>query len=102
MLSKVQIGHGVAGAGPDQGSRDRPATNHRSGPPTRRRRGYHDERHSRGPICCLRFRSDMESLGPVRIKEVETAQQQIIALVRQLEGEGVITMKGTVGDQYVV
>ncbi len=41
-------------------------------------------------------------MGPVRIKEVEAAQQQIIALVRQLEGEGVITMKGTVGEQYVV
>ena len=48
------------------------------------------------------LKEDMESLGPVRIKEVETAQQQIIALVRQLEDEGVITMKGTVGDQYVV
>jgi len=48
------------------------------------------------------MKEEMESLGPVRIKEVETAQQQIIALVRQLEGEGVITMKGTVGEQYVV
>ena len=48
------------------------------------------------------LKEDMEALGPVRIKEVETAQQQIIALVRQLESEGVITMKATVGDQYVV
>jgi flagellar motor switch protein FliG len=48
------------------------------------------------------MKEEMESMGPVRIKEVETAQQQIIALVRQLEGEGVITMKGTVGEQYVV
>jgi flagellar motor switch protein FliG len=45
---------------------------------------------------------DMEALGPVRIKEVEAAQQQIIAIVRQLESEGVITLKGTVGEQYVV
>jgi flagellar motor switch protein FliG len=44
----------------------------------------------------------MEGLGPVRIKEVETAQQQIIAIVRQLETEGVVTLKGTVGEQYVV
>jgi flagellar motor switch protein FliG len=44
----------------------------------------------------------MESLGPVKIKEVEAAQQQIIAVVRQLETEGVISMKGSGGEQYVV
>lgn len=48
------------------------------------------------------LKEDMEALGPVRIKEVEGAQQQIIALVRQLENEGVITLKGAVGEQYVV
>jgi flagellar motor switch protein FliG len=48
------------------------------------------------------MKEEMESMGPVRIKEVEAAQQQIIALVRQLEAEGVVTMKGTVGEQYVV
>lgn len=48
------------------------------------------------------LKDEMEALGPVRIKDVETAQQQIIALVRQLEAEGVVTMKGTVGEQYVV
>jgi flagellar motor switch protein FliG len=48
------------------------------------------------------LKEDIDSLGPVRIKEVEAAQQQIIAMVRQLEGEGVITLKGAVGEQYVV
>ncbi len=48
------------------------------------------------------MKEEMESMGPIRIKEVETAQQTIIALVRQLEAEGVVTMKGTVGEQYVV
>jgi len=48
------------------------------------------------------MREDMDALGPVKIKEVEGAQQQIIAVVRQLEGEGVISLKGTVGEQYVV
>jgi flagellar motor switch protein FliG len=48
------------------------------------------------------LREDMESLGPVKIKEVEAAQQQIIAVVRQLETEGAISLKGTVGEQYVV
>jgi flagellar motor switch protein FliG len=48
------------------------------------------------------MKEEMESMGPVRIKDVEAAQQTIISMVRQLEGEGVITMKGTVGEQYVV
>ncbi len=48
------------------------------------------------------MREDMDALGPVKIKEVEAAQQQIIAIVRQLESEGVVSLKGTVGEQYVV
>jgi len=48
------------------------------------------------------LKDDMEAMGPIRIKEVEAAQQQIIATVRQLEAEGVVNLKGTVGEQYVV
>ncbi len=48
------------------------------------------------------LREDMEALGPIKIKEVEAAQQQIIAVVRQLEQEGVISLKGSTGEQYVV
>ena len=48
------------------------------------------------------LREDMDALGPVKIKDVEAAQQQIIAVVRQLESEGVLSLKGTVGEQYVV
>lgn len=48
------------------------------------------------------MKEDMDALGPIKIKEVESAQQQIIAIVRQLENEGVISMKGAGGDQYVV
>ncbi len=48
------------------------------------------------------LREDMDALGPVKIKEVEAAQQQIIAVVRQLESEGIINLKGAVGEQYVV
>ncbi len=48
------------------------------------------------------LREDMEALGPVKIKEVEAAQQQIISIVRQLEAEGVLSLKGAVGEQYVV
>jgi len=48
------------------------------------------------------LKEDMEALGQVKIKEVEAAQQQIIAVVRQLEAEGTISLKGAVGEQYVV
>ncbi len=48
------------------------------------------------------LKEDMEALGPIKIKEVEAAQQQIIAIVRQLESEGVLSLKGAVGEQYVV
>ena len=48
------------------------------------------------------LKEDMDALGPIKIKEVEAAQQQIIAVIRQLEAEGTISLKGAVGEQYVV
>jgi flagellar motor switch protein FliG len=48
------------------------------------------------------LKEDMDVMGAVKIKEVESAQQQIIAIVRQLESEGALSLKGTVGEQYVV
>ena len=48
------------------------------------------------------LREDMEAMGPVKIKDVEAAQQQVIAIIRQLEAEGVLSIRGTVGEQYVV
>ena len=48
------------------------------------------------------LREDMDALGPTKIKEVEGAQQQIIAVVRQLESDGTISLKGAAGEQYVV
>ena len=48
------------------------------------------------------MKEDMDAMGPVKIKDVEAAQQQIIAVVRQLEAEGVISLRGAVGEQYVV
>jgi flagellar motor switch protein FliG len=48
------------------------------------------------------LREDMDAVGPIKIKEVEAAQQQIIAVVRQLENEGTISLKGSTGEQYVV
>ncbi len=47
------------------------------------------------------LKEDIEALGPVKIREVEGAQQQIISVVRQLDSEGVVSLKATVGEQYV-
>ena len=48
------------------------------------------------------LKEEIESLGPVKIRDVEAAQQEIIAVVRQLDTEGVLSAKATVGEQYVV
>jgi flagellar motor switch protein FliG len=48
------------------------------------------------------LREDIDALGPIKIREVESAQQQIISMVRQLEEQGVVSLKGSVGEQYVV
>jgi flagellar motor switch protein FliG len=48
------------------------------------------------------LKEDMDMLGPVKIREVEAAQQEIIKIVRDLEAEGVLDLKGTVGEQFVV
>jgi flagellar motor switch protein FliG len=47
------------------------------------------------------LREDMEALGPVKIKEVEAAQQQIITIARQLEKEGRLSLSGSSEGQYV-
>jgi len=48
------------------------------------------------------LKEDMEALGPVKIREVEAAQQEIIEVVRTLESEGALSLQGAVGEQYVV
>ncbi len=48
------------------------------------------------------MREDMDAAGPVKIRDVEGAQQQILAVVGQLENEGAVSLKGGGGDQYVV
>ena len=45
------------------------------------------------------LKEDIEVIGAVKIREVETAQQQIIALVREMGREGTITLQQS---QYVV
>ena len=45
---------------------------------------------------------DMDALGPIKIRDVETAQQGIIAVVRQLEDEGIVSLRGNGGDEQFV
>ena len=44
---------------------------------------------------------DISSLGPVKLKDVDAAQQQVIATARDLEKEGVISLSASASDQYV-
>jgi flagellar motor switch protein FliG len=48
------------------------------------------------------LKEDIESLGPVRNKDVLKAQAEIVAIARQLESDGKIVLKGEANDEYVV
>ncbi len=48
------------------------------------------------------MKEEMEYLGPIRVKDVEKAQHEVVEIVRGLEEEGVITIGGAGGDEYVV
>lgn len=48
------------------------------------------------------IREDMDAMGPIRIKDVEAAQQEILGAIRILETEGVLSLKGGGEEQYVV
>jgi flagellar motor switch protein FliG len=47
------------------------------------------------------MKEEMEFMGPVKLKDVEKAQHEIVEIVRQLEEEGVISIGGGGGDDYV-
>lgn len=47
------------------------------------------------------LKEDMEATGPVKIRDVEAAQKQVLAVVHQLESEGTLSLRGGAGDQYV-
>lgn len=47
------------------------------------------------------LREDMEVMGPVKVKDVEASQQQIVSIVRKLDEDGIISLKGGGGDEYV-
>ncbi len=48
------------------------------------------------------LKEEMEYLGPIRVKDVEKSQHEIVEIVRGLEEEGVIVIGGAGGDEYVV
>lgn len=47
------------------------------------------------------IREDLEIMGPVKLSDVETAQQDIVKQVRRLEAEGRIVIAGSGGDILV-
>lgn len=48
------------------------------------------------------IREDMEFMGPVRVSEVEAAQQRIVDIVRRLEESGDVIVSGRGGDSEMV
>ena len=48
------------------------------------------------------IREDMDFMGPVRMKDVEEAQQKIVAVIRKLEDAGEIVISRGGGDDIVV
>lgn len=47
------------------------------------------------------LKEDMDVLGPVKVRDVEASQQQIVAVIRKLDEDGIINLKGGGGDEYV-
>ena len=48
------------------------------------------------------IREDIEFMGPVRLKDVEEAQQKIVNVIRKLEDAGEIIISRGGGDEIVV
>ncbi|HLP47867.1 MAG TPA: flagellar motor switch protein FliG [Candidatus Deferrimicrobium sp.] len=48
------------------------------------------------------LKEEMEYLGPIRVKDVEKAQHEIVEVVRGLEEEGLIVIGGTGSEEYVI
>src|SRR4029078_2948091 len=48
------------------------------------------------------LREEMEVLGAIRLRDVEKAQQEIVAIARKLEEEGLIVTGAASGEAYVV
>jgi len=47
------------------------------------------------------MKEEMEFMGPVKLKDVEKAQHEIVEIVRELDAEGLVSISGGEEDQYV-
>jgi flagellar motor switch protein FliG len=47
------------------------------------------------------MKEEMEFMGPIKLKDVEKSQHEVVEIVRQLEEEGVIAIGGGGGEDYV-
>jgi flagellar motor switch protein FliG len=47
------------------------------------------------------MKEEMDYMGPVKLKEVEKAQHDIVQIVRELDEEGVLSISGGDEEQYV-
>lgn len=48
------------------------------------------------------LKEDIDALGPIRSREVTKAQQEVVAIARQLESEGRIVLKAETDDEYLL
>jgi flagellar motor switch protein FliG len=48
------------------------------------------------------MKEDMQFMGPVKLKDVEAAQQRIVDVVRRLEDDGEIVISGRGGEDEIV
>ena len=48
------------------------------------------------------IKEDMEFMGPVRMKDVEEAQQKIVSIIRKLEDSAEIVISRGGGDEIIV
>ena len=48
------------------------------------------------------LKEDMEYMGPIRLKDVEEAQQKIVSIIRHLEDTGEIVIARSGEDEMVV
>jgi len=48
------------------------------------------------------LKEDMDYMGPIRLKDVEEAQQRIVSIIRKLEEQGEIVVARAGEDELVV
>ena len=54
------------------------------------------------PVCVKVYKTDVEYLHNVRMRDVEEAQQRIVSIIRRLEDEGTLVIsKGNKEDEII-